>query len=78
MLTCCRQSIFGKSLHSIVGSTQALSGICVLIAIASHPFGWGHERVKRMCGSDAEAFWPAECHLGKKNKQNHPICSTLS
>lgn len=40
------------------------SGISVLIGLLFHPMGWGEERVQRLCGPDAEAFWPGDCRLG--------------
>lgn len=90
LATFCRQSIFGKSIHTITGSAQAIAGkanrhtyiewifrslilkfdsifhaaICVLIALFLHPFGWGHDRVTKLCGKDSEAFWPSDCQLG--------------
>lgn len=64
LATFCRQSIMGKSIHTVTGSAQAVAAICVLIALFLHPFGWGHARVQRLCGADSEAFWPADCTLG--------------
>lgn len=64
LMSCCRQSIFGKSIHSVTGSGQALAGILVLIAIFLHPLGWGANRVKRLCGPDAESFYFADCQIG--------------
>lgn len=34
-----------------------------------YPAGWGAERVQRICGSEANAFYLAECSLGSKNVQ---------
>jgi hypothetical protein len=64
ILTCFRQSIFGKSIHNLTGSAQVLSGILVMVSLFLHPLGWGANRVIRMCGPDAEAFYPAECSIG--------------
>ncbi|XP_031641047.1 LHFPL tetraspan subfamily member 2 protein [Contarinia nasturtii] len=64
LATFCRQSIFGKSIHTITGSAQAFAAICVLIALFLHPFAWGHDRVKRLCGSESSAYWPSDCSLG--------------
>lgn len=36
-----------------------------MIAIFLHPLGWGAQRVIKLCGHDAEAFYPAECQIGK-------------
>lgn len=64
LMSCCRQSVFGKSIHSVTGSAQALAGILVLIALFLHPLGWGAHRVKRLCGPDAESFYFSDCQIG--------------
>ncbi|KAJ6643200.1 LHFPL tetraspan subfamily member 2 protein [Pseudolycoriella hygida] len=64
LLTCCRQSIFGKSIHNITASAQVACGILVMIAVFLHPLGWGAKRVISMCGADSEAFSPADCSIG--------------
>jgi len=30
-----------------------------------YPAGWGAERVQRICGPEADAFYLANCSLGK-------------
>ncbi|KAG4073718.1 hypothetical protein HA402_000942 [Bradysia odoriphaga] len=70
LLTCCRQSLFGKSIHNMAGSAQVVSGISVMIAVFLHPIGWGAKRVIRMCGADSEAFYPSECSIGKTLRHN--------
>lgn len=74
LVTCCRQSLFGKSIHNITGSVQVFSGICVGAAVFLHSFGWGADRVKNLCGPEAEAFYPDQCSIGKYNIQTHIIC----
>lgn len=64
LMSCCRQSLFGKSIHAVTGSGQALVGVLVLMAVFLHPLGWGADRVKRLCGPDAEPFSPADCNIG--------------
>lgn len=32
-----------------------------------YPAGWGAERVQRICGPEADAFYLAECTLGSRN-----------
>lgn len=32
-----------------------------------YPAGWGAERVQRICGPEADAFYLAECSLGSRN-----------
>lgn len=64
LITCCRQSIFGKSIHNITGCAQVVSGICVMMSLFLHPLGWGAKRVTVLCGADVEAFYPAMCTIG--------------
>lgn len=64
LITCCRQSILGKSIHTVTGSGQIVAGILIMIAIFLHPLGWGENRVKSLCTQDAEPFYPADCDLG--------------
>ncbi|CRK99929.1 CLUMA_CG013229, isoform A [Clunio marinus] len=63
LLSFCRQSLFGKSLHSVTGSLQILSGIFVMVAIFTYPIGWDAERVAVVC-HDISPFYPGECSLG--------------
>ncbi|XP_055374568.1 LHFPL tetraspan subfamily member 2a protein [Condylostylus longicornis] len=64
MVTCCRQSIFGKSIHNLTACAQVISGICVMLGVFLHPLGWGAKRVIILCGSDSEAFNPGMCTIG--------------
>ena len=65
LLSCCRQTlIYNKSIHSVTGSAQVVVGILVLVAVFLHPLGWSASRVKRLCGPDADAFFPADCIPG--------------
>lgn len=49
-----------------------------------YPAGWGAERVQRICGPEADAFYLAECSLGSRNlkwertKMKREASSTLS
>lgn len=63
MLSFCRQSILGKSLHTITGSFQILSGIFAMIATFLYPLGWNTERITSVC-IDMSAFHPGDCSLG--------------
>ncbi|GAB0094593.1 lipoma HMGIC fusion partner-like 2 protein [Sergentomyia squamirostris] len=63
LITCCRQSVLGKSIHTLTGSAQAFAGIAIMIALFLHPLGWGAKRVLRLCG-DSEAFYPGDCAIG--------------
>jgi len=86
LLTCCRQSAFGKSIHNMTACAQVLSGECyqdcpllptlpltpfiwsgitVMLAMFLHPLGWRAQRVQRLCGTEAEPFYPADCSMGK-------------
>ncbi|XP_016928670.1 LHFPL tetraspan subfamily member 2 protein [Drosophila suzukii] len=64
LLTCCRQSAFGKSIHNMTACAQVVAGISVMLALFLHPMGWGAGRVQRLCGPDAEPFYPADCSIG--------------
>ncbi|XP_017045158.1 LHFPL tetraspan subfamily member 2a protein [Drosophila ficusphila] len=64
LITCCRQSAFGKSIHNMTACAQVVAGICVMLALFLHPMGWGAARVQRLCGPDAEPFYPADCSIG--------------
>lgn len=64
VLSGCRQSVFGKSIHSATGSCQVFAGILVLFCLFLHPLGWGSERVVTLCGPDAEAFYYSDCQIG--------------
>ncbi|KAH8309181.1 hypothetical protein KR059_006632 [Drosophila kikkawai] len=64
LLTCCRQSAFGKSIHNMTACAQVVSGISVMLAFFLHPLGWRATRVQRLCGPEAEPFYPADCSIG--------------
>ncbi|KAI8034119.1 hypothetical protein M5D96_013078 [Drosophila gunungcola] len=84
LLTCCRQSAFGKSIHNLTACAQVVAGkslanpftpsalqlylqipaISVMLALFLHPIGWRAPRVQRLCGPDAEPFYPADCSIG--------------
>ena len=64
MASCCRQSLFKKSIHNLAGSGQVMAGISIMVALFLHPLGWGAQRVISLCGPDAEAFYPADCVIG--------------
>lgn len=64
LLTCCRQSVFGKSIHNITACAQVVAGISVMMTIFLHPMGWGAPRVLALCGPGAEPFYPSMCSVG--------------
>lgn len=41
------------------------SGISYLLGMILYPAGWGADRVQRICGPEADAFYLADCSLGK-------------
>lgn len=43
------------------------TGIFYLLGMILYPAGWGAERVQRICGPEANAFYLAECSLGSKS-----------
>jgi LHFPL tetraspan subfamily member protein len=63
ILSLCRQSLCGKSLHTITGSLQILSGIFVMISTFVYALGWENERISSVC-IDMSYFHPGECSLG--------------
>lgn len=63
MISLCRQSLCGKSLHTVTGSLQILSGIFVLISTFFYPLGFEHERISSVC-IDMSYFHPGECLFG--------------
>ncbi|XP_031784918.1 LHFPL tetraspan subfamily member 2 protein isoform X2 [Nasonia vitripennis] len=64
LLGCCVQSVGRKSIFNLAGVAQAVAGIIYLLGMILYPAGWGAERVQRICGMDAYAFYPASCTLG--------------
>ncbi|XP_011205428.1 LHFPL tetraspan subfamily member 2a protein [Bactrocera dorsalis] len=64
LVTCCRQSAFGKSIHNMTGCAQVVSAISIMLALFLHPLAWGAPRVQLLCGADAEPFYPAGCSIG--------------
>ncbi|CAD7014967.1 LHFPL tetraspan subfamily member 2a protein [Ceratitis capitata] len=64
LVTCCRQSAFGKSIHNMTGCAQVVSAISIMLAIFLHPLAWGAPRVQVLCGADAEPFYPGGCSIG--------------
>lgn len=60
----CFQSIMKKSLFNICGLLQAIAGLLLMVGLMLYPGGWGSEKVKSYCGSEALPFRPAMCSLG--------------
>jgi hypothetical protein len=42
-----------------------IAGIIYLLGMILYSAGWGAERVQRICGIEADAFYLANCTLGK-------------
>ncbi|KAK2584814.1 hypothetical protein KPH14_007127 [Odynerus spinipes] len=64
LIGCCVQSIGRKSIFDLAGVAQAIAGIFYLLGLTLYPAGWGAERVRRICGPEADAFYLGECTLG--------------
>ncbi|XP_013119103.1 LHFPL tetraspan subfamily member 2a protein [Stomoxys calcitrans] len=64
LISCCRQSMFGKSIHNMTACAQVTAGISVMLSLFLHPLGWSATRVQLLCGADAEPFYAAGCSLG--------------
>lgn len=62
-LSFCRQSVLGKSLHTVTGSLQILSCIFIMTSVFLYPIGWSSERIASVC-LDISPFYPGECSLG--------------
>ncbi|XP_058798354.1 LHFPL tetraspan subfamily member 2 protein [Phymastichus coffea] len=64
LLGCCVQSVGRKSIFNLSGVAQAIAGIAYLLGMIFHAGGWGADRVRRICGIEADAFYLANCSLG--------------
>ncbi|XP_065367416.1 LHFPL tetraspan subfamily member 2a protein isoform X2 [Calliphora vicina] len=64
LFSCCRQSVFGKSIHNMTACAQVIAGISVMMSLFLHPLGWSAPRVHLLCGPDAEPFYAAGCSIG--------------
>ncbi|KAL0809703.1 hypothetical protein ABMA28_011216 [Loxostege sticticalis] len=64
VMSCCVQAVFKKSLISLAGATQALGGLFGVLGLLLYPWGWGADRVKRLCGEYSEPYIPGECSIG--------------
>ncbi|ETN62829.1 hypothetical protein AND_005470 [Anopheles darlingi] len=63
--TCLRvRTICKWSLYKLLGILQGTAGLLVLCGFLAYPLGWSEQRVKTLCGLDAEAYAPADCSLG--------------
>ncbi|KAL3975623.1 villin 2 (ezrin) [Sarotherodon galilaeus] len=60
----CFQSILKKSIFNICGLLQAVAGLLLMVGLMLYPAGWGSDKVKFYCGSDALPFRPFNCSLG--------------
>ncbi|XP_043288761.1 LHFPL tetraspan subfamily member 2a protein [Venturia canescens] len=63
-LGCCVQSIFRKSIFNLTGVVQAFAGLLYVLGIILYLAGWGAERVQKICGPDADAFYLGDCSFG--------------
>ncbi|KAM7345885.1 LHFPL tetraspan subfamily member 2a protein isoform 1-T4 [Cochliomyia hominivorax] len=64
LISCCRQSIIGKSIHNMTACAQVIAGISILISLFLYPLGWSAQRVQLLCGPDVEPFYTAACSVG--------------
>jgi len=64
LLGCCVRSICRKSIFTISGTIQAVAGLFYILAIFCYPFGWGSDRVERICGVKADPFLLGDCNIG--------------
>jgi len=40
----------------------------MMLGLFLHPMGWRANRIQRLCGMDAEPFYPADCSIGNSLK----------
>lgn len=69
-IMCLQQQYTFRSIFFIDNSTYPFgssAGIFYLLGMILYPAGWGAERVQRICGPEADAFYLAECSLGSRN-----------
>ncbi|KPI96574.1 PREDICTED: lipoma HMGIC fusion partner-like 2 protein [Papilio xuthus] len=64
IFACCVQSVFKKSVISLAGATQSLGGLFGVVGLLLYPWGWGSQKVKRLCGENSEPYLPGDCSLG--------------
>ncbi|CAB3374056.1 LHFPL tetraspan subfamily member 2a protein-like [Cloeon dipterum] len=65
LLGCCVQAVCGKkSLFSVAGAAQAAAGLLYIVGFMIIPFGFGSERVQRLCGPNSSVFYIDDCSLG--------------
>ncbi|XP_014212029.1 LHFPL tetraspan subfamily member 2 protein [Copidosoma floridanum] len=64
LLGCCVQSVGRKSIFNLAGLAQGVAGVIYLLGMILYLAGWGAERVQRICGAEADAFYLADCSLG--------------
>ncbi|XP_059480301.1 LHFPL tetraspan subfamily member 2a protein-like [Neocloeon triangulifer] len=65
LLGCCVQAVCGKkSLFSVAGAAQAAAGLLYVVGLMMFPFGFGSERVQRLCGHGSAVFYLEDCTLG--------------
>ncbi|KAL4712164.1 hypothetical protein ACJJTC_011025 [Scirpophaga incertulas] len=64
VMSCCVQSVFKKSVISLAGAVQALGGLFGVFGLLLYPWGWGADRVKRLCGEYSEPYIPGDCSIG--------------
>lgn len=63
-LSFCTRTLFGKSIFILSGLVQTIAGLFLIAGMFLYPFGWGSERVKKICGKYTSAFVIDECNLG--------------
>ncbi|KAF4532256.1 hypothetical protein B566_EDAN004343 [Ephemera danica] len=65
LLGCCIQAVCAnKSLFHVAGAAQGAAGVLYILGIMLFPFGFGSERVRRICGEDADIYFLGDCSFG--------------
>lgn len=42
-----------------------LLGLFGVLGLVLYPWGWGADRVKRLCGENSEPYIPGDCSIGQ-------------
>lgn len=64
VLGCCLRSIAKKSIFTIAGTVQAISGLLYILGLVLYPAGWGSKRVQVVCGDKSSPYMLGDCALG--------------
>lgn len=64
VLGCCFRSLGRKSIFTVAGSVQAMSGLLYVLGLVLYPGGWGSKRVQVVCGDQSAPYFLGDCTIG--------------